>query len=144
VNPLPGAAKQSGAAEAGKGAFENGNIGTLTCLRAGVTRPHRQARRVAVDRDMLEEIVKKIERVMAEGPAPQKKHLLHRLVKKVVVHDRRTVDVWYGLPNPQRFEDWNKWLPGRDSNPARGGINPPTGGTLPAWPFLKSARFPAA
>lgn len=33
-----------------KGAFENGNIGTLTCLRAGDARPHRQARRVAADR----------------------------------------------------------------------------------------------
>jgi len=44
------------------------------------------------------------------GRPPQKKHLLHRLVKKVLVHDRRTVEVWYGLPNPQRSEDWNKWL----------------------------------
>jgi hypothetical protein len=29
---------------------------------------------------------------------------------------RCAVEVWYGLPNPQRFEDWNKWLPTRDSN----------------------------
>ena len=36
---------------------------------------------------------------MAEGTNPQKKHLLRRLVKKVLVHDRRTVEVWYGLPN---------------------------------------------
>src|SRR5207244_2173659 len=30
---------------------------------------------------------------------PPKKHLPHRLVKKVLVHDRRTVEIWYGLPN---------------------------------------------
>ena len=66
----------------------------------------------AVDRGMLEALVENFERVMGEGPAPQKKHLLHRLVKKVLVQDRRTVEVWYGLPNPQRFEDWNKWLLG--------------------------------
>ena len=70
----------------------------------------------AVDREMLGGLVENFERVMAEGPAPQKKHLLHRLVKKVLVHDRRTVEIWYGLPNPQRFEDWNKWLPRQDSN----------------------------
>ncbi len=56
-------------------------------------------------------LVENFEEVMAEVPNPQKKHLLHRLVKKVLVQDRRTVEVWYGLPNPQRFEDWNKWLP---------------------------------
>jgi hypothetical protein len=70
----------------------------------------------AVDRGMLASLVENFERVMAEGPAPQKKHLLHRLVKKVLVQDRRTVEVWYGLPNPQRFEDWNKWLPKRNSS----------------------------
>ena len=65
----------------------------------------------AADREMLASLVENFERVMAEGPAPEKKHLLHRLVKEVLVQDRRTVEVWYGLPNPQRFEDWNKWLP---------------------------------
>jgi hypothetical protein len=35
----------------------------------------------------------------AEGPNPKKKHLLHRLVKKVLIYDRRTIEIWYGLPN---------------------------------------------
>ena len=48
---------------------------------------------------------------MAEGPNPKKKHLLHRLVKKVLIHSRQTIEVWYGLPNPQRFADCNIWLP---------------------------------
>jgi hypothetical protein len=40
----------------------------------------------------------------------------HLLVKRVLVQDRRTFDVWYVLPNAPRFADWNKWLPGQDSN----------------------------
>ncbi len=39
------------------------------------------------------------EKVMAEGPNPKKKHLLRHMVKKVLIHDRRTIEVWYGLPN---------------------------------------------
>jgi len=42
------------------------------------------------------------------------RHLLHRLVKKVLIHDRRTVEVWYALQNARRFEDWNKKLPERN------------------------------
>ena len=49
---------------------------------------------------MLSGLVDNCEDVMAEGTNPQKKHLLRRLVKKVLVHDRRKVEVWYGLPNP--------------------------------------------
>jgi len=74
----------------------------------------------AIDREMLASIVEHFERVMAESPNPQKKHLLHRLVKKVLVHDRRTLEVWYALPNRRGFEDCNKWLPGLDSNLQRG------------------------
>jgi len=32
------------------------------------------------------------------------------LVKKVLIHDRRTIEVWYGLPNARGFEHWNKNL----------------------------------
>ena len=52
---------------------------------------------------------------MATGTNPQKKDLFHKLVKKVRVHDRRTIEVWYGLPNPRRFEHWNNWLPKWDA-----------------------------
>ena len=70
----------------------------------------------AIDREMLAAIVENFEQVMAESANPQKKHLLHRLVKKVLVHDRRTLEVWYALPNRRGFADCNKWLPGQDSN----------------------------
>lgn len=36
--------------------------------------PRERLKLPAADRDMLEEIVKRFERLMAEGPAPQKKH----------------------------------------------------------------------
>ena len=36
---------------------------------------------------------------MAEGTNPRKKNLLRRLVKKVLVHDKRTIEIWYALPN---------------------------------------------
>ena len=75
-----------------------------------------------VDRELLLAAVDEFEKVMAEGTNPQKKDLLRRLVKKVLVHDRRTVEVWYGLPNspsvrtpgnmapPERLELPTRWL----------------------------------
>ena len=32
-------------------------------------------------------------------------------MKKVLVHDRLTVEVWYGLPYPPRLADRHIWLP---------------------------------
>ena len=69
----------------------------------------------AVDRDMLSSLMDNFEVAMAEAPNPQKKHPLQRLVKKVLVHDRQTVEVWYRLPHPQLIEYWDNWLP--ESNP---------------------------
>ena len=66
----------------------------------------------AIDRDMLASLMDHFEEVMAGAANAQKKHLLRRLVKKVLVTGRRTVEVWYGLPNPQRFEDCHDWLLG--------------------------------
>jgi hypothetical protein len=45
-------------------------------------------------------------------PHPQKKkHLLHQLVKKVLIHSRQTIEIWYLLPSNRRFADCNIWLP---------------------------------
>ncbi|MCK4415308.1 MAG: recombinase zinc beta ribbon domain-containing protein [Candidatus Eisenbacteria sp.] len=65
----------------------------------------------AIDREMLADLIEHLEKVMAEGTGAQKKDLLHRLVKKVLVHDRRTIEVWYGLPNRRGIESCNKRLP---------------------------------
>jgi chromosome segregation ATPase len=53
----------------------------------------------AIDREMLSDLLDNFEEVMAEGTNPQKKDLLRQLVKKVLVHDRRTIEIWYALPN---------------------------------------------
>jgi len=53
----------------------------------------------ALDREMLARLLDRFDEVMEAGTNAQKKDLLHRLVKKVLIHDRRTVEVWYALPN---------------------------------------------
>jgi len=57
-------------------------------------------------------LIDNFEKVMAQGTNPQKKRLEQRLVKKVLVHDKQKVEVWYRLPSPERFENRNNWLPG--------------------------------
>ncbi|MCL5884717.1 MAG: hypothetical protein M1377_05170, partial [Deltaproteobacteria bacterium] len=52
-----------------------------------------------VDKEMLSGILSEFEETIANGTNPQKKHLLRRVVKKVLIHDRRTIEVWYCLPN---------------------------------------------
>ncbi len=32
-------------------------------------------------------------------------------MKKVLIHSRDTIEVWYCLPNAQRFANCNIWLP---------------------------------
>ena len=55
-------------------------------------------------------------RYWPKAKAKKKKHLLHRLGEKVLIQSRDTIEVWYCLPNPQRFANCNIWLPGQDSN----------------------------
>lgn len=64
-----------------------------------------------IDREMLTTLVDNFDKVITTGPNAQKKDLLRRMVKKILIHDRKTVEVWYGLPNTRGFEDWNKNLP---------------------------------
>lgn len=52
---------------------------------------------------------------MVERTNAQRKDLLHRVVKKVLIKDRHTVEVWYALPNRSAIESWNIWLPKRNS-----------------------------
>ncbi len=53
----------------------------------------------SIDREMLSRLLNEFEETMEKGTNQKKKHLLRQLVKKVLIHDRRTVEVWYGLPN---------------------------------------------
>ncbi len=120
-------AKTRGAIERYFEAFEAGTLKAELCnekiagLRARVQemeveKQGLEARRErlelpAIDREMPASIMDNFEKVMAEGANPKKKHLLHRLVKKVLIHSRDTIEVWYCLPNAQRFVDCNIWLP---------------------------------
>ena len=52
-----------------------------------------------VDKEMLSGFLSEFEETIANGTNPQKKHLLRHMVKKVLINDRRTIEVWYELPN---------------------------------------------
>ncbi len=72
----------------------------------------------AIDRQMLSGLLGGFEDVMEEGTDPQKKDLLRRLVKKVLVHDKRTIEIWYALPNQASVRTLGSMAPhsGRVSN----------------------------
>ena len=53
----------------------------------------------AIDKEMLTSLVDNFEKVMEAGTNAQRKDLLQRLVKKVLVHRRDEIEIWYGLPN---------------------------------------------
>jgi len=95
-------------------------------VELGTQRQDLEARRErpelpAIDREMLSSLVDQFEKVMAAGTNRQKKDLLHRVVKKVLIKDRHTVEVWYALPNRGAIESCNNWLPEQDSNPDTSG-----------------------
>ncbi|MFQ5479352.1 MAG: recombinase family protein [Candidatus Binatia bacterium] len=62
-------------------------------------------------KEFLRELMGRFDKVIDAGTAAQKKHLLHLLVQKVLLKGRETVEVWYRLPNPERFYTWQEWLP---------------------------------
>src|SRR5688572_10470327 len=53
-----------------------------------------------LDRAALLELLDNFDAVFESGTNPQKKHLLHRLVKEVRVHSRDRAEVWYAFPQP--------------------------------------------
>jgi hypothetical protein len=77
----------------------HGRLEQLDAEKRELEAPRERLEFPAIDRDMLTALVDNFEQVIAEGPNVQKKDLLPRLAKKVLVHDRRTIEVWYGLPN---------------------------------------------
>ncbi len=42
------------------------------------------------------------DRVLAAGSNSERKHLLHRVVKKVLAHSRESIEIWYAVPNAER------------------------------------------
>ena len=88
-----------------------GRLEELEAQRADLEARRQRLDLPAIDREMLASVVGEFEKVMAAGTTAQRKDLLHRVVKKVLIRDRRTVEVWYALPNRGPFESWNNWLP---------------------------------
>ncbi len=77
----------------------NGRIEQLEDEKRDLEERRKRLEIPAIDREMLSDLLDNFEEVMAEGTNPQKKDLLRRLVKKVLVHDKRTIEIWYALPN---------------------------------------------
>jgi len=77
----------------------NARIAELQAEKHDLDTRRKQLDIEAIDKNMLAGMLDELENVMTEGTNPQKKDLLRRLVKKVLVHDRRTIEIWYGLPN---------------------------------------------
>ena len=76
---------------------------TSQLKQLGEQRQALQEKRTALDlpamkMGFLQEILTNLKGVVDAVPAPQKKHLLHLLVKKVHICDRHTFEVWYRLP----------------------------------------------
>jgi len=53
----------------------------------------------ALKTDFLQEILSNLKGVVEAVPNAQKKHLLHLLVKKVLIKDQHTFEAWYRLPH---------------------------------------------
>jgi hypothetical protein len=97
-------------------AFETGRLDADTCngkvrdlkarlaeLEAERTDLEERRERLSLpelDREFLRKTLADFEEVLASAENAKKKHLLRQLVKKVLVHSRDTVEVWYGLPGP--------------------------------------------
>ena len=67
----------------------------------------------AIDQAMLSGLLEYIQKEITSGTNLQQKQLIKRLVKKVVVHDRKTIEVWYGLPNRAGSNTGTYGSPGR-------------------------------
>jgi hypothetical protein len=87
-------------------------LGELEAQRQDLKARRERLELPAIDRQVLSSLVDEFERVMAAGTNAQRKDLLHRVVKKVLIRDRHTVEVWYALPNRGEIESCNSWLLG--------------------------------
>jgi len=68
----------------------------------------------AIDLDEVQRLMDDFERQFASNSNPERKHLLHRLVKEVRVQSKDAAEVWYAFPRPRvttgPFVDSPIWL----------------------------------
>ena len=86
-------------ATAGKVEDLNARIEELDAERRDPEERRERLEIPAIDREMLSSLLDDLDKVMAEGTNRQEKDLLRRMVKKILVHDRHTIEIWYGLQN---------------------------------------------
>ena len=119
-------------------AFETGKLDTDTCnqkvrdLKARLAelegeRTELESRRErlslpAMDREFLRRTLDSFEEATASEENAKKKHLLRRLVKKVLVHNRDTIEIWYGLPEPDPARIEGRMAPAAGFEPATKGL----------------------
>ena len=87
-------------------------------------------------RNLIAALMAEFDQSFAHGTTPQKKHLLHRVVKEVRVHDRVTVEAFYAVPNPDAVRTLGTLarLPPQFANPIRAPLR------LRSWPISVRRR----
>ena len=67
-----------------------------------------------LDLEEVARLLQDFERRFESDSNPERKHLLHKLVKEVRVQSKSTAEVWYAFPRPPapegRFVDSHIWL----------------------------------
>ena len=101
--------------------FENGDLNPKVCgskieelhtqihqlqkKLADLDQKHIKAEVPAIDGSAMKELIEKFEYIFAEGSNAQRKCLIQKLIKKVLVHDKDTIEVWYCLPTNVKVLD---------------------------------------
>ena len=75
-------------------------LGELEAERTDLEERRERMSLPEMDHEFLQKTLADFEEVLASAENAKKKHLLRQLVKKVLVHSRDTVEVWYRLPGP--------------------------------------------
>ena len=73
---------------------------------------------VPLSREMVAALLADFNQALAKGTNAEKKQLLQLTVKKVLVHDRESIEIWYAVPNAER--------PGDDSPGLDDAVRTPT------------------
>ncbi len=79
-------------------------LGQLEAHRADLEAQAANLRLPPLDRAHILSLLDNFDSVFESGTNPQRKHLLHQLVKEVRVHGRRSVEVTYFVPQPDPGE----------------------------------------
>jgi hypothetical protein len=77
----------------------------LTAERVQLEAKRERLAIVPLSREMAAVLLSDFDHVLAKGTNAEKKQLLHMVVKKVLVHSRESLEIWYAVPNGKRPGD---------------------------------------